>query len=351
MDSKLLQKKRKNSFDKELKIKNRKNSIESNNSKEKKEIKQANIRKLSNISNKSEASKKSAESEDVKIEKTSFFQDEITLRENKTLQSTQWRNRQRTLILASRGITGGERNLMNSLISLLPHSKKESKIERKVAFSELNELCFNNACSNCIYFEKRKRELVCWVFRSPEGPTFKFQVNNIHSIEEPKMAGNCLKFSRPLVCFDGTFEESEHMSLIKELFSNIFSTPKCHPKSKPFHDHSLNFYNFKNEIFFRNYQIVNDMKERFCNDDDASKMILVEIGPRFSLKLIKIFEGTMGGKTLYENPLYVSPAILIKRNASKFKMRQLRLLEKEEYLKERTKDKVDLSTRWVNEIN
>ena len=30
-------------------------------------------------------------------------------------------------------------------------------------------------------------------------------------------------------------------------------------------------------------------------------------GPRFVLQLIKVFEGSFGGVTLYENPLYITP--------------------------------------------
>jgi len=34
---------------------------------------------------------------------------------------------------------------------------------------------------------------------------------------------------------------------------------------------------------------------------------LTEIGPRMVLQVIRIFEGTFGGPTLYENADYVSP--------------------------------------------
>lgn len=33
----------------------------------------------------------------------------------------------------------------------------------------------------------------------------------------------------------------------------------------------------------------------------------VQVGPRFCLNPIKIFAGSFGGPTLYENPFYVSP--------------------------------------------
>ena len=34
---------------------------------------------------------------------------------------------------------------------------------------------------------------------------------------------------------------------------------------------------------------------------------LVEVGPRFALNLIKVFSGSFGGATLYDNPQYRSP--------------------------------------------
>jgi ribosome biogenesis protein BRX1 len=34
---------------------------------------------------------------------------------------------------------------------------------------------------------------------------------------------------------------------------------------------------------------------------------LVEIGPRFVLNPIRVFSGSFGGPTLYQNPKYVSP--------------------------------------------
>lgn len=35
---------------------------------------------------------------------------------------------------------------------------------------------------------------------------------------------------------------------------------------------------------------------------------LVEIGPRFVMNLVRLFDGSFGGSTLYENPGFVSPA-------------------------------------------
>jgi ribosome biogenesis protein BRX1 len=52
----------------------------------------------------------------------------------------------------------------------------------------------------------------------------------------------------------------------------------------------------------RNYQIV-DKSERKTDDETN----LVEIGPRMVLIPIRIFNGSLGGATLYQNNAFVSP--------------------------------------------
>jgi ribosome biogenesis protein BRX1 len=296
------------------------------------------------------------------VEETAFFKDEIAKPNdnddeldndipNKKTTEGKWKNKQRVLFVASRGISNQQRILMNNIISLVPHSKKECKIERKVAIEDLNEICYNHSCSNCLYFENKKREFVLWVFKSPEGPSLKFQINNIHTLDEPKMMGNCLKYSRPILSFDSSFNhDMPHLDLIKEIFTHVFNVPRYHPKSKPFHDHVVNFYSVQDNIYFRNYQILNELKETFKATDDTSKLQLVEIGPRFSLKLIKIFDGVLGGKCLYTNPSYVPPSLILKKNAMKFKERVLKQSKKNDEIKEKTSKPVDLSTRWISEI-
>ena len=53
----------------------------------------------------------------------------------------------------------------------------------------------------------------------------------------------------------------------------------------------------------RNYQII-DKSEK---DDNGKDTHLIEIGPRFVLVPIRLFNGSMGGATLYQNPAYISP--------------------------------------------
>ncbi|ELW53500.1 DnaJ like protein subfamily C member 21 [Tupaia chinensis] len=110
------------------------------------------------------------------------------------------------------------------------------------------------------------------------------------------------------------FDELPHYALLKELLIQIFSTPRYHPKSQPFVDHVFTFTILDHRIWFRNFQII---------EEDAA---LVEIGPRFVLNLIKIFQGSFGGPTLYENPHYQSPnmhrRIVRSMTAAKYREKQ-----------------------------
>ncbi|KAH9423380.1 Ribosome biogenesis protein BRX1 [Dermatophagoides pteronyssinus] len=222
--------------------------------------------------------------------------------------NTKWINKQRVLVLASRGITYRDRHLMNNLKTLMPHSKSEPKMETKDPNLVLNEICEIRNCNKCIFFENRKRkDLYMWFANIPNGPTAKFLVENIHTMEELRMTGNCLKSSRPFLSFDPKFESEPYLTLLRELFTQIFGTPKSHPKSQPFFDHVFTFTLLDHRIWFRNYQILDE------------KGSLAEIGPRFCLNLIKIFDGSFMGRVLYSNPHYISPnkhRILIKQAAA-----------------------------------
>ncbi|KAJ1959603.1 Ribosome biogenesis protein brx1 [Dipsacomyces acuminosporus] len=214
----------------------------------------------------------------------------------------------RILMVASRGVTFRHRHLMNDLEALLPHSKKESKIESKQDMDLLNELAEIHNCNNVFYFETKKhQDLYLWISRAPSGPSVKFHVQNIHTMDELKMTGNCLKGSRPLLSFDASFDSQPHLQLLKEIFTQMFAVPKGTRKSKPFYDHVFTFSVVDNRVWFRNFQIAERNPDTGGDLNKSEKPTLVEIGPRFVLNTIRIFEGSFGGPTLYENPRYISP--------------------------------------------
>ncbi|KAG7269832.1 hypothetical protein CRUP_032355 [Coryphaenoides rupestris] len=164
-------------------------------------------------------------------------------------------------------------------------------------------VCEIKNCNKCLYFEaKKKQDLYMWISNVPHGPSAKFLVQNIHTLAELKMTGNCLKGSRPLLSFDPKFDLEPHFALLKELFIQTFATPHYHPKSQPFVDHVFTFSITDNRIWFRNYQV---------------------------------FQGSFGGPTLYENPHFQSPNMHRRelRQAMTAKLHEKQLLKELQKLK------------------
>ena len=227
---------------------------------------------------------------------------------------------QKVLILSSRGITARQRFLINDLTSLIPHSKKDGKLDTKTKLYELNELADLSNCNNILFFEARKHaDLYMHLAKSPNGPKIKMLVQNIHTMDELNMTGNCLKGSRPILSFSGF--ESSHGKVMREVLEHVFQVPKGARRSKPFIDHVITFTIHDGKIWFRNYQIQDsdspktkskspsnstkvDIKEGGVVEDG---MKLIEIGPRFCMTPIHIIEGSFQGPVIYENRHFVHP--------------------------------------------
>merc|ERR1712059_106041 len=170
-------------------------------------------------------------------------------------------------------------------------------MQKKESLFAINEIAEMKNCSRCHLIEgRRKRDVFLWAANVARGPSVKFEVENIHTMAELKMTGNCLAASRPMLSFCPSFKDGDvHWQVVKELLTGIFSVPNHHPKSQPFFDHVFMFSVVDGKVWFRNYQIL---------EEDGS---LAEIGPRMVLNPIKIFDGSFSGQTLWENPSYVTP--------------------------------------------
>ncbi|KAK3314930.1 Brix domain-containing protein [Apodospora peruviana] len=256
------------------------------------------------------------------------------------------RNKQRVLILSSRGVTYRHRHLLNDLSAMLPHGRKDVKFDSKSKLYQLNELAELYNCNNVMFFEARKgKDLYMWFSKVPNGPTIKFHAQNsepqtqqhtrifdplyvrvltrimvVHTMEELHFTGNCLKGSRPVLSFDLAFEQEPHLKVIKELFLQIFGVPQGARKSKPFIDHVMGFSVADGKIWIRNYEIREVEKAKGEDEEESSNkgrkskggdketdVSLVEIGPRFVLTPIVIQEGAFGGPIIYENKRFISP--------------------------------------------
>jgi ribosome biogenesis protein BRX1 len=173
----------------------------------------------------------------------------------------------------------------------------DSKLDSKNHLHLLPELADLHSCNNALYFEARRHEdLYLWAAKTPNGPSVKLHVQNVHTMDELKMTGNCLKGSRGIVSFDAAFEETEWGRLTKELFTHvsltgsylsslspsthgicvvvkkqqqIFGVPAQARRTKPFIDHILTFSILDSKIWFRNFQV----RARTCESEPYERFI------------------------------------------------------------------------------
>lgn len=62
---------------------------------------------------------------------------------------------------------------------MLPHSRKDAKLDTKNNLHYLNEVAELYNCNGVLFFEARKRQdLYIWMSRVPNGPCVKFHVHN-----------------------------------------------------------------------------------------------------------------------------------------------------------------------------
>lgn len=88
----------------------------------------------------------------------------------------------KVLLVSSRGINFRHRHLMNDLEALLPHSKKDAKLDSKSNLKMINEM---SNCNSCLFFEARRREdMYMWLVHTPNGPSIKFHMQNVHTMDE-----------------------------------------------------------------------------------------------------------------------------------------------------------------------
>jgi hypothetical protein len=96
----------------------------------------------------------------------------------------------RVLVLSSRGVTYRHRHLLNDLVAMLPHSRKDAKLDTKSHLHYLNEVAELYNCNGVLFFEARKRQdLYMWLSRNPNGPCVKFHIQNREYIFFPGEVG------------------------------------------------------------------------------------------------------------------------------------------------------------------
>ena len=187
-------------------------------------------------------------------EKTNDAEEETGQTEEEFVSDGKYHNKQRCLVVCSRGVTARYRHLLEDLRTLMPHHKKESKLDagQESTGQAVNDIATLRSCNSVLFLECRKHQ-DCFMWLSSlngdnPGPSVRFQVSNVHTMDELRLTGNCLKGSRPLLSFDECFDRLDHLRLLKGLFVDTFGIPRGHPKAKPFVDRVMTFYYADNRV-------------------------------------------------------------------------------------------------------
>jgi hypothetical protein len=143
---------------------------------------------------------------------------------------------------------------MSDLCEVLPHMKKEVKLDTKDNRDVINEVAELKGCTSAVFFEvcavafcctppmsgrvpassstgpyaggsptvtawgggvqtRKHKDLYIWMSKTPNGPSIKFHVANVHTLAELKLTGNHLKGSRPVLSFDAEFDSMPHLQV------------------------------------------------------------------------------------------------------------------------------------------
>lgn len=225
-------------------------------------------------------------------------------------RSELWKNRQRVLLVRCPIKRKNCKVFIDNLKLLIPHNKVEGKWERKLCKAELNEISATRNCNNIVFLDVHRKRYCLWICKPQTGPSLYCEILDFISLHSLLFSGNCLLFSRPLLLFSKSFDKLNHLKLIKEMFIHVFGIPNYHPLSKPFYDHCYHFFYANELIYFRHYQIL---PVTLADANNIHKQKLVEIGPRFTLHIIKIFSQCFSGDVIYENKryeYYASPKLM-----------------------------------------
>lgn len=247
-------------------------------------------------------------------------------------------NRQKCIVLGGRNMSAKLRHLLLDLRNLMPHSREHPKMGGSGGAQshhfghDLVEICNLHQCNSFLYMDPHRNDVqYMWVGQAPAGPSVKMQLTNIHTADEIRMAGNCLKYSRPLLHFDRAFETTPHLRVVKTLLHMIFNVPRYHPKSKPFIDRIMSFFWLDGHIWVRNYQIIypSTVNVNLKTDRTSVKTAaavtaaevlptlglgqekgspsLLEIGPRFTLEPVMILNGSCQGEVVWRSGTAQTP--------------------------------------------
>ncbi|KAI6203385.1 Brix domain-containing protein [Aphelenchoides besseyi] len=224
---------------------------------------------------------------------------------------------------------------------MLPFTAKDLQVKKQNSFKDFLVHAGPLGVSHLIVFTKSDVSVNVRFIRLPQGPTIHFKVENysvcrdvLSTIKRP-VHFQALFENSPLVVLNGFNDPNrKHLLLVQTVIQNMFPSINVDTVNlqKIRRAVLVNFDAEKELIDFRHYKIPDlskykdiseflinpgqlsesefegeqvemelpqDLKSRGCKKGTLTKLRLVEIGPRMTLKLLKIEEGIDKGEVFY----------------------------------------------------
>lgn len=181
-----------------------------------------------------------------------------------------------SVILSTRGATAKIRHLMKD-ISKLVKVEEEQKWDMGKDYGELKNLIEINECDSMLFFRSTRRSDDLWV-GVLNGMSVLFRMHNVFTVKDCNFPVNSFRDCGYVLMFSKEFDEIEHLRCAKNVIDHVF-------QSNEIKDKALCFFYLDGFIWVRCYKIGKKLEE---------------IGPRFVLEVLKVFEKCFEGKVLYK---------------------------------------------------
>lgn len=154
--------------------------------------------------------------------------------------------------------------------------EEEQKWDMGKEYDELRSLMELNECDSMLFFRSTKRSDDLWMGLR-DGMSVLFRLHNISTMKDCNFGVNAFKECGYVVMFSKEFDEVEHLQHVKGVIEQIFVSGETKDKA-------LCFFHVDGVVWVRCYRIGEKLEE---------------LGPRFVLEVLGVFEKCFRGRVLY----------------------------------------------------
>lgn len=185
-----------------------------------------------------------------------------------------------TLVLSGRGVSNRLRHLHSDMLSLIPHSKKDQKVDTRKDIRLLKELAELSSCAHIVLLESRNECDYLWLSSHVNGPTIRLGMTSFSTLEELGLLGNFFKNTRFVL--STSVHESTESALLIQVLCGIFNSSDNSSSDK-----IISLYEHSGILYLRFFHV---------NGGESA----LEVGPRMELCIDLIMKNCFSGEIIFK---------------------------------------------------